>query len=204
MKRNISKRWKKRFIHLTILIVGIGMCISVCFWGWGTTVLEAIRWAIFIFTCFFLGSMVAATFLFIHSILFKKKKLKAEEQAKQTLSLLLARLLVKDNPSILVAGNRLILVYNGRYPGLRSMFDNDDEIEQYIENSLEDAYHDAIEYVNKHVYLLNIASTNRIEYSSSFVKMLRIFTPIIQRFIIDNKSGDFDSSSFKKNDLFAI
>lgn len=99
---------------------------------------------------------------------------------------------------IKVGDNTLIVYYAQMCGGLYNKFSSSDgSIENFINNHLEMAFDFAVQRSGENVYRLNITSSDRFsnfKWSEAWAKdllaeQLRIYFPIIQKFIVDAKAG---------------
>ena len=84
---------------------------------------------------------------------------------------------------------QLSIIYNKLEYGLYTFFSSDKRMKSYVENHLEQAFQDALNYEGNNTFILNIASIQNFGMfewkgmKNLLNAQLSIFMPIIQKFI---------------------
>ena len=96
---------------------------------------------------------------------------------------------------VTVKDKTLIVFYDQLEYGLFCKFSSDKDVKDYITNNIEEAFNNAIFKKKNAPYFLNIASVEKLgafEWKGNKLhlnKLLSIYMPIIQKFIVDALSG---------------
>ena len=93
---------------------------------------------------------------------------------------------------IIINRNRLVIIYSKLRQGLYTLFSSDEEVADFIIKNVDIAFETAIEQHSQGVYILNIASVKDFEVFDNCIpdkeileSQLRIFIPIIQKFMVE-------------------
>lgn len=126
---------------------------------------------------------------------------------REQLTNALSSQLVSSTFNINAAGNRLIIICTQSYTNLGSRFDTEEKLSTYIREHEDNILYEAVEKINDFTYVLNIASIQNFGNLSGpngtirdkgFVDyMLKIYEPVIRRFMVEAISGSFDKSKFR-------
>lgn len=103
--------------------------------------------------------------------------------------------------TITVKDIQLQVIYDKREMGLYRFFSADSRMYDYVQNSIDKAFYDAVYKVSPTEYCLNIASvedfsTLDLKNERAFLEgQLTIFMPIIQRFMVYALTGLLDNET---------
>ena len=96
---------------------------------------------------------------------------------------------------VTVKDKTLVVFYDQLEYGLFSKFYSDNEVKNYIDSDLKEAFSNAVFKKKNTPYFLNIASVEKLgsfewkDNGKHLNRMLSIYMPIIQKFIVDALSG---------------